>query len=142
MILNKNIQKINNSQISISASKFQFRSQAIQSLYPQPGGHGTLLMESTVWVPVNNTEEVVEKSEDDELSVEKFIDAALPSQKQVKEGPQTCISNPARVRYCHCCCCLLANLLAGCGVTWRKPVWWCCSLCFVWTQRQWSTWIS
>lgn len=67
-------------------------------------------------VPINNTEEVVEKREDDELSVEQFIDAALPSQKQVKEGPQTCISDPAGVRHRHRCC-LLANLLVDRGVT-------------------------
>lgn len=30
-------------------------------------------------VPINNAEEVVEKGEDDELSVQQFVDAALPS---------------------------------------------------------------
>lgn len=113
---------------SVSASKML----SIVSGYSLPAGWRTWKI--TVFLPINNTEEVVEKSEDDELSVEQFIDAALPSQKQVKEGPQTCISNPARVRYCHCCC-SLSNLLGDCVVTWRKPVW-CCSLCSVWAQRQ------
>lgn len=67
-------------------------------------------------VPINNTEEVVKEGEDDELPVEQFIDAALPSQEQVEEGPQTCISDPAGVRHCHCCC-SLADLLVDCGVT-------------------------
>lgn len=66
-------------------------------------------------LPINNTEEVVEHRKDDELPVEQFINAAFPSQEQVKEGSQTCISNPAGVRDCHCCS--LADLLADCGLT-------------------------
>lgn len=69
------------------------------------------------FLPVNNTEEVVEQSEDDKLPVEQFVDAALPSQEKVKKGPQTRISNSAGVRHCHRCCCLLANVLADCGLT-------------------------
>lgn len=45
----------------------------------------------------------------------------------MKEGPQTCISNPAGVCHCHHCC-LLADLLPDCGLTWRKLVWCCFSL--------------
>lgn len=68
--------------------------------------------------PVHNTERVVEQSEDDKFSVEQFVDTALPSQEQVEEGPQTCVSNSAGVCHCHCHrCCLLTNLLAGCGLT-------------------------
>ena len=67
-------------------------------------------------IPVNNTEEVVEQSEDDELPVQQFIDAALPAQQQVEEGPQTGISDPARVRHRHDCG-LLLGWLADCGVT-------------------------
>lgn len=65
-------------------------------------------------LPVNDAEEVVEQSKDDKLSVKEFIDATLPAQKQVKEGPQTCISNSPGVSHCHSCCFFLANLLVGC----------------------------
>lgn len=58
-------------------------------------------LELSECLPIDCTEEVVEQSEDDELSVEQFVDAALPSQKKVKEGPQTCISHSAGVRHCH-----------------------------------------
>lgn len=80
------------------------------------GGHECVLLISPIRVPINNTEEVVEESEDDELSVEQFVDAAFPSQEQVKEGPQTCISNPARVCDGHRCC-FLPNFPADCVVT-------------------------
>lgn len=38
-------------------------------------------------VPVHNAEEAVEEREDDQLPVEQLVDAALPAQQQVEEGP-------------------------------------------------------
>lgn len=38
-------------------------------------------------VPVHDAEEAVEEREDDQLPVEQLVDAALPAQQQVEEGP-------------------------------------------------------
>lgn len=52
-------------------------------------------------VPVHDAEETVEERKDNQLPVEQLVDAALPTQQQVEEGPQSCISDPAGVRHRH-----------------------------------------
>lgn len=52
-------------------------------------------------VPVHDAEEAVQERKDNQLPVEQLVDATLPSQQQVEEGPQSCISDPARVRHRH-----------------------------------------